>query len=152
MNKYVNGMISGFFATVVLSFMMLAKGAMGFMPQLDVVTMLSDMMGMHGIALSGWAAHFMIGTIVWGVLFAVGFSKIPGRGYLAKGIAFGVLAWAMMMVFVMPMAGAGLFGLALGPMAPVATLMLHIVYGAVLGSVYSVSAEKMARSMLNNSH
>jgi len=51
-------------------------------------------------------------------------------------MVFGVLAWGLMMVMVMPMAGAGFFGLSLGMMAPVMTLMLHLVYGAVLGSVY----------------
>ena len=39
----------------------------------------------------------------------------------------------MMMMGPMPMAGAGLFGLQLGMMAPVATLMLHIMWGVVLG-------------------
>jgi len=61
---------------------------------------------------------------------------LPGNGYVSKGMVFGVLAWGLMMVMVMPMAGAGFFGLSLGMMAPVMTLMLHLVYGAVLGSVY----------------
>jgi hypothetical protein len=42
----------------------------------------------------------------------------------------------MMMVAVMPMAGAGFFGMNLGIAAPVMTLMLHIIFGAVLGGVY----------------
>jgi len=37
---------------------------------------------------------------------------------------------------VMPMAGAGMFGLKLGMMAPVMTMMLHAIFGAVLGGVY----------------
>jgi len=45
-------------------------------------------------------------------------------------------AWLVMMVMLMPMAGAGAFGLQLGLMAPVATLILHWIYGAVLGAVY----------------
>ena len=42
-----------------------------------------------------------------------------------------------MMLIVMPAAGAGLFGLNMGMMAPVMTLMLHAIYGAVLGFVFS---------------
>ncbi len=42
-----------------------------------------------------------------------------------------------MMLIPMPMAGAGLFGLKLGPMAPVMTLVLHLVWGAVLGAAYA---------------
>jgi hypothetical protein len=41
-----------------------------------------------------------------------------------------------MMVGPMPMAGEGMFGLKLGMMAPAATLMLHIIWGIVLGLVY----------------
>jgi len=149
-NKYLNGMLSGFVATIALSVMMLAKGAMGAMPQLDVVEMLSSMMGMPQVLLSGWMAHFIIGTVVWGVLFALLVPKLPSSSYTVKGIVFGILVWGLMMIFVMPMAGAGLFGLALGPMASVATLVLHIVYGAVLGFVYSFSAGKTAQTMRNS--
>ena len=41
-----------------------------------------------------------------------------------------------MMVMVMPMAGAGLFGMKMGLMAPMMTLVLHLVFGAVLGWIY----------------
>nr|WP_244483514.1 DUF6789 family protein [Mesorhizobium sp. 1M-11] len=41
-----------------------------------------------------------------------------------------------MMILPMPMAGAGLFGLALGMMAPVMTLILHFIWGAVLGVMF----------------
>lgn len=42
-----------------------------------------------------------------------------------------------MMVMLMPMAGAGLFGMNLGVMAPVMTLVLHLIFGAVLGLSYA---------------
>jgi hypothetical protein len=41
---------------------------------------------------------------------------------------------------VMPMVGAGLFGMNLGIMAPMMTLILHIVFGAVLGTDYQSQA------------
>jgi hypothetical protein len=34
------------------------------------------------------------------------------------------------------MAGAGLFGVKLGMIAPVMTLILHLIWGAVLGYTY----------------
>jgi hypothetical protein len=40
------------------------------------------------------------------------------------------------MMGLMPMAGAGLFGLSPGIMAPVITLMLHVIFGVVLGLVF----------------
>lgn len=36
----------------------------------------------------------------------------------------------------MPMAGKGLFGMHIGIMAPTMTLVLHLIFGAVLGWVY----------------
>jgi hypothetical protein len=42
-----------------------------------------------------------------------------------------------MMVIFMPLAGHGLFALALGHQATAATLVLHLIYGAVLGVAYA---------------
>lgn len=138
MTNFKTGLVAGFSATVVLSAMMVAKSMMGVMPELDVIHMLSGMMGAPAIL--GWLAHFMIGTLAWGGGFAVLYGLIPGSGALVKGIVFGIAAWLGMMVMVMPMAGAGLFGMAFGIMAPMMTLILHIVFGAVLGAVYQAQA------------
>ena len=129
------GMVAGFVATVVLSALMVMKSMMGLMPDLDVIAMLSKMMGGSPLAI-GWLAHFMIGTIIWGGLFAWLDPHLPGNSHWLKGITFGIGAWLMMMIAVMPMAGAGLFGLNFGMMAPVMTLVLHVIFGAVLGGVY----------------
>ena len=141
MNNVGKSMLAGFVATVVLSVLMVIKMMMGVMPDLNAIkmmtTMAHGMMGMPAVPIVGWMMHFMIGTVLWGVLFALIGKSLPGGGYVSKGLSFGVLAWVLMMVMVMPMAGTGFFGLSLGMMAPVMTLMLHLVYGAVLGGVYS---------------
>jgi hypothetical protein len=134
MKTITAGLVAGFVATVVLSAMMVAKTMMGVLPELDVAKMLGMMMGASETI--GWLGHFMIGTIAWGGGFALLFNVIPGGSALLKGIVFGIAAWLGMMVMVMPMAGAGLFGMNLGIMAPMMTLVLHIVFGAVLGAVY----------------
>ena len=51
---------------------------------------------------------------------------------------FAVGAWLLVMIVMMPMAGAGLFWLGLSMMTPVARLVLHIVFGPVLGGVYGL--------------
>lgn len=135
MNKILAGLGAGFIATVVLSAIMVAKGMMGLMPGLDVIAMLSGMMGAP--LATGWVVHFMIGTLVWGGAFALIYNDLPGDGPVAKGMGFGIAAWLMMMLMVMPMAGAGLFGLGLGIMAPMMTLALHLVFGAVLGAAFA---------------
>ncbi len=68
---------------------------------------------------------------------------LPGGSYMLKGMTFGVAAWLLMMV--MPMANVGLFGM----MAPVMTLMLHLIFGAVLGAAYGMDAKKMMLAYMN---
>ncbi|MGE3731750.1 MAG: DUF6789 family protein, partial [Lysobacterales bacterium] len=115
MNKYARGIIAGLVATAVLSMMMFAKGKMGVMPELDIIAMLAGKMG--GAAMMGWAAHFMIGAILYGVGFVVLYNLLPGKGAVAKGALFGVLGWLMMMLLVMPMMGMGMFAMSMGMMA-----------------------------------
>ena len=134
------GLIAGFVATVVLSAMMVIKGMMGVMPELDVAAMIGIMMG-ASVAI-GWIIHFIIGTIAWGGGFAILYDNIPGGSAVDKGIVFGVAAWLGMMLAVMAMAGAGLFGMSLGIMAPIMTLLLYIVFGAVLGGLYGMLLQR----------
>ncbi|WP_017930480.1 DUF6789 family protein [Robiginitomaculum antarcticum] len=131
----IKGMIAGFIATLVLSAIMVMKSMMGLMPELDVAAMLAGMLG-GSIAL-GWLMHFVIGTVAWGGGFALIYKLIPSGNSIIKGIVFGLAVWLIMMVVMMPMAEKGLFGMDLGIMAPVMTMMLHIIFGGVLGAVYA---------------
>ena len=64
-------------------------------------------------------------------------AKVLAGPFWLRGAIFAVGAWLAMMVIVMPLAGNGLFGLGLGGIAtPVAALVLHVVFGLVLGAVY----------------
>ena len=134
------GIAAGFIATIVLSVLMVIKAKMGMMPQMNAIKTLTTMahgfMGTSMTPLVGWLLHFIIGSILWGTLFAILFERIPSQAPAIKGLIFSTAAWLFMMIMVMPMAGAGLFGLHLGFGAPIATLMLHWVYGAVLGVTY----------------
>jgi hypothetical protein len=134
--NWLKGIAAGLVATVVLSALMLVKTMMGVMPELSPIKMISDMLG--ATPAIGWVMHFMIGTVLWGTLFAWLSQRLPFEGHLLNGILFGIGAWLVMMIIMMPMVGAGFFGSHLGIMAPVMTLMLHVVYGFVLGGVYAL--------------
>ena len=138
MNRFVAGVVAGLTATAALSALMLMKSAMGLMPELDVIAMLSTMMR-TGEAMA-WVAHFAIGAL-WGILFAVTVRVFPGSSCWMRGVIFSVVPWLLMMIIIMPMAGAGIFGMELGVMAPVMTLMLHLVFGAVLGFTFGALAK-----------
>jgi len=118
----------------VLSAVMLMKQAMGIMPELNPIAMISQMIGTQQQAL-GWVVHFLIGAALWGVAFVWLNPVLPGPHWF-RGALFGTGAWVIMMIVVMPITGAGLFGMKLGVMAPVATLAMHWIYGVVLGGVY----------------
>ncbi|BCU50957.1 TPA: hypothetical protein RH039_005123 [Escherichia coli] len=152
MNRYLKSMAAGFIATIVLSALMVMKSSMGIMPELNPVGMLSgmahSMMGISAGLNIGWLAHFMIGTVLWGLLFALLYNRLPGQSATKKGLMFSVLAWLLMMLIPMPMAGAGFFGITLGIMAPVMTLILHLIWGAVLGYTYG----RMTTSPLTQGH
>lgn len=61
--------------------------------------------------------HFFIVTVLWGVLFAWLDPFLPGQHWF-RGAIFATGAWLVMMIVMMPMAGAGLFGVHPGMMAP----------------------------------
>ncbi|TAM04665.1 MAG: hypothetical protein EPN70_10945, partial [Paraburkholderia sp.] len=109
------GMWAGFLATVALSVLMLAKHAMGLMPELDPIGMITKMLG-TSTPVIGWVMHFMIG-LIWGVAFALTSRLFPGPFWI-KGMLFSVAPWLIMMIAMMPMAGAGLFGMGIGVAAP----------------------------------
>jgi len=127
------GMLAGFAATLVLSAIMFMKAMMGLMPELDVIGMLSGMLGTSPAV--GWVVHFIIGTVFYGAAIALLAPSLPG-GPTVSGMILGAAGWLIMMVLIMPMAGQGLFGMNLGIMAPVMTLVLHLIFGAVLGWTY----------------
>lgn len=132
MNKLTSGVIAGLVATIVLSVMMVLKGMMGLMPELDIISMLAGMMGASAVV--GWIMHFMVGA-GYGIAFSQIYSFLPGN-FITKGIIIGTLGWLVMMLMLMPMMGAGMFAMKMGMMAPVMTLVLHMIFGAVLGLVY----------------
>ena len=132
--NFGKAIMAGFIATIVLSLLMVLKTVIGLMPQMNVIKMLARMLGTG--PLGGWLAHFVIGSIAWGIGFVVLFRFLPGKAPWLKGAIFAIGAWVLMMLIIMPMAGAGLFGVHLGIMAPIMTLVLHIVFGVVMGAVY----------------
>jgi uncharacterized membrane protein YagU involved in acid resistance len=138
MRKVFYGLLAGFTATVVLSALLWLKSAAGLLPGLDTIELLADLAyryaGLPASANVGWLMHFAIG-LVWGGLFGAIAERMPSEGYPVKGMVFGVLAWLLMMLVLMPVAGAGLFAMTIGLMAPLATLVLHLVFGAVMGFV-----------------
>jgi hypothetical protein len=143
------GLTAGFVATVVLSLLMTGKSALGLMPGLnpigDLNHVASSFVGMELPSPFGWVAHFFIGTVAWGIAYALLEPYLPGPAVI-KGVVFGIFVWLAMMIVFMPLAGHGIFGAALGLAAVGATLVMHLVYGGVLGVTYPNVSGPPARS------
>jgi len=140
MKKYWLSILSAFLATVVLTIIMIIKTRAGILPYFDVVRDMAIFTGATSPAW-GWFWHFVIGTFVWGIVFAFIFNWLKGHVFW-KGIEFGIIAWLLMMIIYMPVMGWGFFASHLGGSVIFASLILHLIYGAVLGLFYGWFAGK----------
>lgn len=136
MSNSLRGMLAGLVATLVLSAVMLLKSSMGLWPELNLIRLLTNLGSIQTVA--AWMDHFIVGVIVWGLMFGA-FDALWERGaYWLKGLLFGVFAWLVMMILFMPLTKTGFFGVKIGPAAIYVTLGYHLIYGLVLGLTYGV--------------
>jgi uncharacterized membrane protein YagU involved in acid resistance len=136
MTDVLKGILAGVIATAAVSALLLLDELLGLLPQLDMIQLLLLFLGAPHEHTLGWVLHFVIGSVVGGALFAVLASRLEADNSTKRGILFGLLFWLVMMLVLMPAAGAGLFGFRLSVLTPVVTLVMHVVYGAVLGWTY----------------
>ena len=134
---YAKGLLAGLIVTAVLSLLMLTGSALLVAPGFDLIDLAAAALGMPGEALVGWAAHFLVGTVAWGLLYAALEPRLPGEPWV-RGALFGVLVWLLMMLALMPLAGRRPFGLDAGAAVPAMALLLHLVFGAALGLIYAL--------------
>jgi len=73
-------------------------------------------------------SHLGYGSVFGGLLTQL----FPEAG-LREGVGLGVALWLVMQVAVLPLLGWGLFGVSITPKIVIATLLLHLIYGATLG-------------------
>jgi len=74
------------------------------------------------------SSHLFYGG-VWAALL----TAVSKRVTVWTGIALGAGLWFIMQIVVLPALGWGVFGTAITPKIAMATLILHLVYGATTG-------------------
>lgn len=128
--------IAGVTGTLVMTAIGLWIAPLMGIPRMNPAEMLAGAMG--GIVAIGWVAHLTIG-ITLAIIYAVIADRIPGSPAL-RGALYGLAPFLLAQIVVMPMMGMGLFsGSAIMAMG---SLVGHIVYGAVVGSVYGEVPER----------
>jgi hypothetical protein len=135
MSNSLRGMLAGLVATLVLSGILILKANMGLWPELSIIRLLTNLGSIQVVA--AWMDHFIVGVVVWGLIYAALDSLWPNGAYWLKGLIIGVFAWFLMMVLFMPLAKVGYFGAKI-PNAVMVTLGMHLIYGLVLGVSYGL--------------
>ena len=138
-NMIVRGIAAGFVATCVLSVLILIKQ---WLPQLDTITVMDSVARELAMAaglpvpLAGWLWHFIVGCLVWGWMYAVMEPIVPGRRPVIKGLYFGFMVTLLVWFAVLPLAGAGMFGMQLSLVQPFVSMAQSLLYGLVLAVTY----------------
>lgn len=145
---FVDSILSGFIATFALS--VATFGAYG------VARVLGDQTGnqlqqwfwalthnniidsTHSSLALAIGLDLLVG-IGWGVIYGFAIDRrMEGPGW-RNGMLFALIPWILSIVVFFPVMNAGIFGRSLhaGPLPVIGNLILHLIYGAVLGWVFS---------------
>lgn len=126
--------LGGLLGTLAITFLMYDVAPLLLGHPMDVAGMLGDWL--HTTKTAGMVIHFINGTLIFPLVFVwILWNALPG-GPVAKGTLWGLALWLISQIAVMPLVGAGFFSANVGGlMAVAASLLGHIVYGAVLGAV-----------------
>ncbi len=145
-----NAIIAGLAGTAVMTVLMYMAKAMGMPMDMPRILGLMFMKPENrvGTYIAGLMAHFMNGMI-FAVIYAFLFTVLGVSGWtwgLVFGAVHGIVAGTAMgmMHVVHPNMGPGkelpalgLFAKNISPMAPAGLIMLHLVYGAIVGAIYA---------------
>lgn len=93
----------------------------------------------------GWILHFFVGTVVWGIGFAVLHDYLRGPAW-QRGLMFALGAWIVVISGAAVLILAHVIAMELTPVMIVATLVVHVLYGVALGLIYGWLLEGTAES------
>jgi hypothetical protein len=85
----------------------------------------------------------LIMGLVWAVIYARFAEPLLGGPGWRKGALFALIPFVLSIVIFFPAVGIGLFGseIGAGPLPVLGNLILHLIYGAVLGAMYAIETE-----------
>jgi hypothetical protein len=132
-NRTARGFGYGVLATLAMSVIMVVGVTTGFSPMPRPIPE-----AIAGSIAGGAPKPLVMALAVvlhlgYGGIFGALLARFAPPVTLAKGIGLGIALWVLMGSVVLPLLGWGLFGTAITPKVAVATLLLHLVYGGVLG-------------------
>lgn len=129
--NWMQAVLAGIAGTLVMTAVGVWVAPMMGLPRMNPADMLAGAMG--GSLALGWIGHLMIGVAL-AIGYAIVSPVLPGPA-AARGALYGIAPWLLAQVAVMPMMGMPLFS---GSIAmAMGSLVGHLIYGAVVGTVYA---------------
>lgn len=134
-NRFAHGILWGIVGTVVMSIPMLIATATGVSPLPEPIpaAISKKLLGADTAGplemIVAIVSHLGYGG-VWAGLLATQVQPVT----IGKGLALGAGLWLLMQIAVLPFLGWGLFGRAVTPAIAGGTLVLHLIYGATVGT------------------
>ena len=93
----------------------------------------------------GALLHYVIGSTLTFIYAAV-YPLLPGGRWARATLYASAETVLGVYLFMFPLLGAGAFGLALGPLVPVISLIRHLAFALVLGGFFPVTEAREIRS------
>ena len=136
------GIYAGLIATIPVALLAAGKQAMGLIPELDLINLMTSMSGMPWNG-TGWVLLFVVGAVL-----GMGFASLDSHvadattlGEAMRGLLFGFLLFIILMIVLIPLYTSNGFGL---PFAG-GVLAACLLFGVVMGVTY----EKMKPEHVN---
>jgi len=148
MQHAVQSTMAALVATVVLTVLMWVWTTSGITPELYFPSMIAGAISSPEKSLLGWTLHIVIGVFGYGLTAAALVNRYPGNDPLIFGVFLGLAGWLIMMIFLMPMMGAGLFAADLELLVPLVVLKFHLLFGIVLGWMLEHRLARLRRNVI----
>ncbi|HEX5163977.1 MAG TPA: DUF6789 family protein [Thermomicrobiales bacterium] len=167
-DRWLSGSIlAGFAATIIMSLLLvIAYTLTGYLGDADG-SQLSQWFwnlrnndlatGALDIPITAFSINLLAG-LAWALVYGgIVEPRLSGPGWL-RGMIFSLVPWLLSLIVFFPAIGGGFFGMDLeaGPLPAIGNLVLHLIYGAILGAVFAIPEvssnpldERAARSQNN---
>jgi hypothetical protein len=146
------GVLAGFLATFIMTAVLVAAygaaNAIGVAGGNAVQRWFWALVNNPIVDRTGERVALAIGAnLAMGIVFALLYAyvvepRLTGPSWW-KGVRFSLIPWLLSLIVFFPLMGVGLFGVDIGagPLPILGNLILHLVYGAILGAAYAQASE-----------
>lgn len=134
----VRAFVASIIATAIVSALIYANQAAGFVPSFDFIAEIGAFnarLGFPPTEDASWVTHAVVGVVLFGLLFLFVQPILPGSA-AGEGIWFAIVTFLLCMTVMMPLAGNEMFATNLNVLFIAGVAGLNLVYGLTLSVVF----------------